>query len=319
MVVNVYAGGDTDGVLSAAVIWRKFTIANMFYPLTGDMPGMLADRTVKKGDELYFVGFSLRPREIDLLYDIVKEKPEHSRHLYDNHRSPKNLLDTPFAELHIDIAQSCCEQVYTDLDSTLDPMIPAMASINEGLQHTDLIAAARKKHGERLDINAELIRYAFMADMTDDVLKKAVSKAIAGKALPDELPWLVEASAHGEKLFNTFWSQMESPHAVLNNLAYAFVPQFPAGFARSTVTKIAAEAGKHVGAGILNRGWSKTRIVIISTDPDTDIGTIVRQVSSNSVNSGGNLTRANVSVTSTRVHSYLRSLDEVLSEYAAQG
>ncbi len=314
----IFGGGDSDGLLGIATIFD--VVGDAFFSFTS--PKTLHEVISKfvKEDEgnMYFVDLAIDATSYYKLLLEIEKRPRFATHFFDQHNLPGNLSPEtlPFEEVSIDKNVSSCENAFVKIGSRLDVMIPAIASLNDGIQKTEMIDEAQDRHGERLYKNAKILKFGLAYNIKDNKFKRTLVFAIKNGAFPDSINELVSRYHKGVKRFDEIKGIADIRKKVLSHLTYLCLPNLKGGYTNMLAGYLARSTERPIGVSVLGTDRKLQKLNIICNDPDINIGQVIHDVAGYFQGfGGGSQSSGGATLEKEHTNQFLQRLNQSVSEY----
>lgn len=314
----IFGGGDSDGLLGVATILRK--VNDAFFSFTSPRTLYKLINNFVRGTDgfIYIVDLAIDASTYKDLFREIESRPGFDTYFFDQHNLPVGVSkdDLPFTKTSIDNAISSCENAYVSLESDLDPMIPAIASLNDGISDTKKINEAQKIYGEKLHLNAKILKFGLAYNIKDNKFKRQLVYDLKEGKYPESIPELVGRYKKGLIRWEEIKNMADERKNSLTHLAYGFFPNLKGGFTNTLAAYLAESTGKLVGVSILETDRVLQKMNIISNDPLLNIGLLVHTVA-NKLNcfGGGSISSAGVTLPKKDTMDFLQTLNKDIEDY----
>ncbi len=314
----IFGGGDSDGLLGVATILNA--VGDAFFSFTSPrtLPDIVSQFVKGPEGEIYLVDLAVDSSTHSQLFLEMEKRPGFSTHFFDQHNLPQGLTPEklPFSKVSIDGTISSCESAYVEIENGLDVMIPAIASLNDGIQETKMIQLARERHGERLDKNAEILKFGLAYNIKDNKFKRTLTYAIKEGAFPEAIDELVLRYNQGISRFDEIKSMADKRKEVLSHLTYGYFPNFRGGYTNMIAGYLAESTKTPVGVCVLETDRKVQKLNVICNDSEINIGQVVHKVAGQFQGfGGGSQSSGGATIRKQYTPQFLQQLNQGLSEY----
>ena len=314
----IFGGGDSDGLLGIATILKKVNDAFFSFTSPRTLHSLIHDLVKGTNGSVYIVDLAIDASTYKDLFKEIEGRPGFDSYFFDQHNLPAGVSkeDLPFTDLSIDSAVSSCENTYVTIGSDLDPIIPAMASLNDGISDTEKIREAQKIHGEKLYSNAKILKFGLAYNIKDNKFKRQLVYDFKEGKYPESIPELVDRYKKGLIRWEEIKKMANERKKSLTHLAYGLFPNLKGGFTNLLAAYLAESTEKLVGVSILETDRTLQKMNIISNDPSLNIGLFVHKVA-NKFNGfgGGSISSAGATLQKKETTNFLQNLNKEIGDY----
>lgn len=315
----IFSGGDSDGVMGASVVLNQNPDALVSFISPAKLATTIRKLVSRQPGKVYIVDIALASHVYHEVYSEVIALPNVEFRYFDQHHLPLGLKvdNLPFTYASIDEAVSSCENVYRGIGSSMDPIFPAIASINDGIEDSEMIRVAREKHGgKKLYRNAEIVKFGIAYNVRSLRFRLDLANWFANGQIPDTIPKLVNRARYGKQRWEEIKKTVDERVQLKNNIAYGFFPFF-GGYANMVAAYLVETYDKAVGISILEPDHSSPtrKMNMICEHPNVNIGRLAHDIAVTVKGRGaGSETSAGASMYKERVDAFLDRLDKRVGE-----